>query len=170
MGVEQNDECEEPRPILVKPSTEGKVIKIVDGKSSTVDSKKVIPAPTNVCSRTNLNTATKENKEGATNRSTMMNSRKNWYDWFSGYFVFFNFLFPVFWIEISTLKMIIKFESTCFYLLWFLQCLLTIVISKLSLLFFLPLALTNFTSSSIHFIHSSLAQYRALYKFLLPKG
>jgi hypothetical protein len=77
MGVEQNDECEEPRPILVKPSTEGKVIKIVDGKSSTVDSKKVIPPVNNVCSRTNLNTTTKENKEGATNRSTMMNSRKN---------------------------------------------------------------------------------------------
>jgi hypothetical protein len=56
MGIEQNDDYEEPRPILVKPSTEGKVIKIVDGKSSTVDSKKVIPPPTNTCSRTNLNT------------------------------------------------------------------------------------------------------------------
>jgi hypothetical protein len=40
MGVEQNEECEEPRPILVKPSTEGKVIKVVDGKSSTVDARK----------------------------------------------------------------------------------------------------------------------------------
>ena len=59
MGIEQNDDYEEPRPILVKPSTEGKVIKIVDGKSSTVDSKKVIPPPTNACSRTNLNTTTK---------------------------------------------------------------------------------------------------------------
>ncbi len=59
MGIEQNDECEEPRPILVKPSSEGKVIKIVDGKSSTVDCKKNIPSATNACSRTNLNTTTK---------------------------------------------------------------------------------------------------------------
>lgn len=59
MGIEQNDECEEPRPILVKPSTEGKVIKIVDGKSSMVETKKNIP-PQNTCSRTNLNTSSKE--------------------------------------------------------------------------------------------------------------
>jgi hypothetical protein len=78
MGIEQHEEYEEPRPILVKPSTEGKVIKIVDGKSSTVDSKKSIPPPPNVCSRTNLNTVSKEtSKEGLTNRSTLINSRKN---------------------------------------------------------------------------------------------
>lgn len=42
MGIEQSDECEEPRPILVKPSTEGKVIRVIDGKSSTVDPKKTL--------------------------------------------------------------------------------------------------------------------------------
>ncbi len=72
MGIEQNDECEEPRPILVKPSTEGKVIKIVDGKSSTVDPKKTSPTigSSKQISSTNL-------KETTSNRSNLMGSRRN---------------------------------------------------------------------------------------------
>ena len=41
MGTEEKVEFEQPRMQIVKPTTEGKVIKVVDGKSSIEPNKSV---------------------------------------------------------------------------------------------------------------------------------
>lgn len=39
MGIEEKNEVEEPRMQIVKPTTEGKVIKVIDGRSALENSK-----------------------------------------------------------------------------------------------------------------------------------
>lgn len=49
MGFAEKEEVEEPRPHLVKPTTEAKVIRVIDGKSAvdnTIQKDKYKKAPT----------------------------------------------------------------------------------------------------------------------------